>query len=60
MVDKHHEDGLYDGDHPADAHEHGTMDIADHERIFAAFIRWSAWTLILVVLILAFLALTQT
>lgn len=33
---------------------------ADREWIFASFLRWSAWTLVLIVLILSFLALTQT
>lgn len=60
MAEKHHEHGLYGGEHPADAHEHGTMNIDEHERVFATFIRWSAWSLILIFLILAFLALTQT
>ena len=41
-------------------HEHGKMDISEQEKIFAAFLRWSAWTLVLVFLILGFMALTQT
>jgi hypothetical protein len=60
MAESEHQHGLYSGEHPPDAHKHGTMDITEHERIFAAFVRWSAWTVILVFLILAFLALTQT
>jgi hypothetical protein len=57
---KEHEHGLYHGEHPPHAHEHGTMDISEQEKIFAAFVRWSAWTLVLIFIILAFLALTQT
>lgn len=60
MAEKEHEHGLYSGEHPPDAHKHGTMDITEQERVFAAFIRWSAWTVIFILLILAFLALTQT
>ena len=60
MAVREHEHGLYNGEHPPDAHSHGTMNIAEQERVFAAFIRWSAWTLIFIFLILAFLALTQT
>ena len=60
MAQKQHEHGLYSGEHAPDAHKHGTMDISGHERIFSTFIRWSAWTVIIVFLILAFLALTQT
>jgi Bacterial aa3 type cytochrome c oxidase subunit IV len=60
MAQDQHEHGLYSGEHPPDAHKHGTMDIAEQERVFAGFIRWSAWTVIFILLILGFLALTQT
>jgi hypothetical protein len=65
MAEKHEEHGLYSGEHPAHGleEEHdqlGQAILADRERIFAAFIRWSAWTVVLSMLILAFLALTQT
>jgi hypothetical protein len=57
--------GLYSGEHPAHAQDqtHDRIDaeiLADREWVFATFVRWSAWTLVLVFLILAFLALTQT
>jgi hypothetical protein len=41
-------------------HEHGSMDVTEQERVFEGFIRWSAWTLVLITLILVFMALTQT
>ena len=59
------EHGLYSGEHPAHAQEH-THDelsaeiLADREWMFAKFVQWSAWNVILIVVILAFLALTQT
>ena len=59
------EHGLYSGEHPAHAQDQthdklGAEILADREWMFGTFVRWSAWTLILVFLILAFLALTQT
>ena len=41
-------------------HEHGSMDVTEQEKVFAGFIKWSVYTIILVVIILIFLALTQT
>ena len=41
-------------------HEHGSMDVAEQEKTFAGFIRWSAWVLVLVAIILIFMAITQT
>ena len=41
-------------------HEHGSMDVTEQERTFAGFIRWSAWVLVLVAVILIFMAITQT
>jgi len=47
-------------DHPHDtAHMHGTMEIRDHERTFAAFIRTVTWGAGLVIGILIFLALVN-
>lgn len=65
MAQKEHEHGLYSGEHPAHGQEqtHDRLSaeiLADREWMFAAFIRWSAWTVIFILLILAFLALTQT
>ncbi len=41
-------------------HEHGSMDVTEQEKTFEGFIRWSAYTLVLIVIALTFLALTQT
>ena len=41
-------------------HEHGSMDVTEQEKTFEGFIRWSAYTIVLVVIVLVFLALTQT
>ena len=40
-------------------HEHGSMDVTEQEKTFEGFIRWSAYTLVLIVIALAFMALTQ-
>lgn len=67
MAEKTHEreHGLYSGEHPYHAHQelHDKLRLEvldDREWMFAAFIRWTAWALVLIFLILAFLALTQT
>jgi hypothetical protein len=65
MAEKHAEHGLFHGEpiyHGLeDEHDKlGHALLADREWIFAAFIRLSAWTLVLTFLVLAFLALTQT
>ena len=41
-------------------HEHGSMDITEQERVFDGLIRWTVWTLVIIFVALAFLALTQT
>ena len=41
-------------------HEHGSMDVTEQEKVFAGFIRWSVYTLIIIAIALIFLALTQT
>lgn len=41
-------------------HEHGSMDVTEQERVFAGFIKMSAYVLVVVIIALAFLALTQT
>ncbi|MEM7423076.1 MAG: aa3-type cytochrome c oxidase subunit IV [Pseudomonadota bacterium] len=43
-----------------DKHEHGSMDVTEQEKMFEGFIRLSAYTIVVVVIALAFLALTQT
>ena len=41
-------------------HEHGTMDVTEQEKTFNGFVKWSAYTIVIVCIVLAFLALTQT
>ena len=41
-------------------HEHGTMDVTEQERVYAGFMRWTIRTLVLIILVLAYMALTQT
>jgi len=41
-------------------HEHGSMDVTEQEKTFFGFVKWSAYTMIVVFIVLAFLALTQT
>jgi len=41
-------------------YEHGSMDVSERERIFSAFLRWVAWAFVIILIALAFLALTQT
>ena len=41
-------------------HEHGSMDVTEQEKTFDGFIRWSGYTLVVIFIALAFLALTQT
>jgi len=41
-------------------HTHGEMNITEHDRTFAGFVRWMVRTFIIVFAVLAFLALTQT
>ena len=41
-------------------HKHGSMDITEQEKTFAGFIRWTVWALVIIFLVLAYLALTQT
>ena len=57
--------GLYSGEHPPHGQEqtHDKLSaeiLEDREWMFSAFIRWTAWNLVLIFLILIFLALTQT
>lgn len=40
-------------------HEHGTMDIREHEKMFAGFVRFSTWATVLALAVLVFLALTN-
>ena len=40
-------------------HQHGTMDIREHEKTFAGFVRLSIWVVVISIVILVFLALTN-
>lgn len=46
-------------DHDVTEHEPGTMDIREHEKTFAGFIRFSTWVCILSAVVLVFLALAN-
>ncbi|MEM7212735.1 MAG: aa3-type cytochrome c oxidase subunit IV [Pseudomonadota bacterium] len=41
-------------------HEHGSMDVTEQEKTFVNFVKWSAYTLVIIAIALIFLALTQT
>ena len=45
--------------HDAPHHEHGTMDIVEHERTFDGFVRLMTWFAVGVVVVLIFLALAN-
>lgn len=40
-------------------HQHGDMNIRDHERTFDGFVRMVTWAVIVILLILVFLALAN-
>ncbi|MEM8823505.1 MAG: aa3-type cytochrome c oxidase subunit IV [Pseudomonadota bacterium] len=44
----------------ADDHEHGKMDISEHEKTFAGFVTFTKWTVIVIIGVLIFLALFRT
>ncbi len=41
-------------------HEHGKMDITEHEKTFEGFVKWSIWVAGISIGILIFLALANT
>lgn len=41
-------------------HEHGKMDITEHEKTFEGFVKWSIWVAAVSIGILIFLALVNT
>ena len=45
--------------HGGAEHVHGTMDVRDHERAFAGFVRISAWSAVASLAVLVFLALAN-
>ena len=40
-------------------HKHGSMDTRDRERTFAGFLRFTQWTVGIVIVVLVFLALAN-
>jgi hypothetical protein len=44
-------------DHHQNEHKHGTMDIREHEKTFAGFIRMSIWVVVVSIAILVLAAL---
>ena len=49
----------HDTTHDAAHHEHGSMDVAVHERTFDGFVRFMAWGAGLSIAVLIFLALAN-
>lgn len=45
--------------HDAAHHEHGSMDVAVHERTFDGFVRFMTWAAVASIAVLIFLALTN-
>jgi hypothetical protein len=41
-------------------HEHGKMDITEHEKTFEGFVKWSIWVSAISIGILIFLALVNS
>ncbi|ATQ54934.1 aa3-type cytochrome c oxidase subunit IV [Paracoccus yeei] len=46
--------------HEVTEHKHGSMDISDHQKTFAGFIRVSTWVVGLSIAVLIFLALANS
>ena len=44
----------------ADHHVHGEMDTTEQQKTFAGFMRWTVRTCVIIAVVLAYLALTQT
>jgi hypothetical protein len=40
-------------------HEPGSMDVTEHERMFAGFIRFVTWAVVVIAVILVFMALVN-
>lgn len=47
-------------DHAQEDHVHGSMDIREHEKTFNGFIKLSIWTTVFSILVLIFMALTNS
>ena len=46
-------------DHSHGEHKHGSMDIRVQEKTFAGFIRFTIWTLVVILFVLIFMALAN-
>lgn len=46
-------------DHAHSDHKHGSMDIREHEKTFAGFVRMSVWVAAIAIAILIFLGLVN-
>ncbi len=46
-------------DHAQPPHKHGSMDIREHEKTFAGFIRMSIWGVVVTFAVLIFLGLVN-
>ena len=61
MAEHRHEGHVAQGGHDDHHHHvHGTMDTSEQEKVFNAFIRISAWHVVLILFVLMLLAITQT
>lgn len=47
-------------DHQHVDHKHGSMDIRSQEKTFVGFVRVATWTVVVCVVVLAFLGLART
>lgn len=46
--------------HDHSEHQHGSMDIREQEKTFAGFIKFTNWTVVIILLVLVFLAFART
>ena len=46
-------------EHHETEHEHGSMEIREHQKTFAGFVRFSTWVCILAAVVLVFMALAN-
>ena len=59
MATTHTQHSAHHQDHAVAHHEHGAMDVTDHQRTFDGFVRFMTWSAVLTILVLIFLALTN-
>ncbi len=52
-------EGLAMAEHHATDHEHGSMEIREHQKTFAGFVRLSTWVCIIAAVVLVFMALAN-